>query len=453
MEPFLAFMIGHVRRHLEHPLEFTEAQFIRQCVAYATSRIEKEQYLLERFIACVINKSIPKPYSDVDRALVQWLQMFLNKEPLELCYLAYDQRKSENIRLITRRGHPLDDESHQSETIQRYVALRHVIGRLASHIRAPRQVLWDAQRHRNLFDEGVSNVQRVSPVSSVPRPEPDGLTTPSSILKRMVKQDNPKMKVYQDAIESMDKHMNIGEKIFESYGNKDFRPCVHCEVQVLEYFYENNLRYSHNDRFIACSKPACYCCHLYFLAHPSDPVEPRSHQKIWPSWSPPLIPEGHHDIKYRHQLNILNTMIETIRKEALSQIERRTMDKERHQDSTTGITPSDSSDLDALERRLANIRIDHQGVDDEAGDSDSSMSTQSIGSSSGRSFHETSATDTAPEEDEERETWNSHANSSLLATDDSVIGTDPDTAVDATVHATVQSDNDDDSDDAGGAVL
>ncbi|KAK8065091.1 hypothetical protein PG997_011838 [Apiospora hydei] len=436
MEPFLKSVIGNLRRHMRHPPLFTEAQFIEQCVAFAQPRIEKEQDLLERFVACIINKGLGKPYSDI---------------------------------VNYSKGHPLEDESHQSDVIQRYMALRHIIGRLAHHIRAPKLVLLDARRHRNIFDEGVTSVRRVSPVSSVPKPEPDGLTTPSSILKRMVKPDHPKLKRYQDGMDFLDRRLNIGDKIVASYSNKDFRPCVHCEVQVLEHFYDNNLRFSHNDRFVACSKPACYCCHLYFKAHPADPEEPRCHQKIWPAWSPPFIPDGHRDEKkYRHQLYILNSMIESTRKQALAQIENKVTDMEHHQDSTTGITRSDASDILRLEDQMDNLSIiGHQPTDDEASDSDTSLSTQSISSRSARSFHETSATDTAPEEDgDDRTTWHSYTARDPVDTgDDAVRSTIGDAADDAvydtatasvytTVDATVDSDGDDsDLEVGGGAAL
>ncbi|KAK7963509.1 hypothetical protein PG988_010483 [Apiospora saccharicola] len=395
-----------------------------------------------------------------DRGLVKWLQMFLNKGPLELCYLAYNERKSVNMRLITQRGHPVEDESHQSDVIQRYKFLVHNIGRLAHHIRAPKQVIADAMRHRNIFDEGVTTVKRVSPVSSVPKPEPDGLTTPASILRRMVKPDHPRMREYQHGMEFLDRRLSIGEKIVDSYENKEFRPSVHCEVQVLEHFYDNNLRFSHNDRFVACSKPACYCCYLYFKAHPSYPEEPRSHLKIWPSWSPPLVPDGHRDRKYRHQLQILNSMIESIRKEALNQIENKVTDMGYQPDSTTGITPSDATDM-PLEERMEILSIGHQQTDDEASESDSSLSTQSISSHSAHSIHETSATDTAPEEDDDHEASEPSVNRDLLATDDAAVGSAVDEPLgdtgtvpeDPIGDPTPESDDDDDDVEEGGAVL
>ena len=261
------------------------------------------------------------------------------------------------MRLITIRSRPAEDESHQSKLIKTYIGLKHLLGRLANHVRAPKLVILDAARHRNMFGEGVSHVKKVNPVASVPRPEPDHLTAPSSILGRMVRDNDPKMKLYQDALEHMDQILDIGQQIVKSYEKVDFHPCVHCEVQVLEHFYENNLRFAFNDRFIACSKPACYCCSLYFKAHPADPEEPRSHQKIWPNWGPPLVPGGDCNVtKYKHQRDIINKMNESIRKEALSQIEKKVTDMGFHPDSITGITPSILSDR-PLDQRIASLNF------------------------------------------------------------------------------------------------
>ncbi|KAK8058102.1 hypothetical protein PG994_008550 [Apiospora phragmitis] len=448
---FLQSTISNLRRLNDTASNFTEAQFIENCVEFATPRIKKEQGLLERFIAEII-KSFPQPKSSSDQALNQWLQRFLAKSPIDLCYLAYDQRKSASMKLIAHRSRPAEDESHQSTLIKPYIGLRHLLGRVANHVRAPKVVAANATRHQNFFDEGVSTVKRVRPMDSVPRPEADGLTTPFSILKRMVHDDNPKWRDYREAIEIMDQKLEIGKHIVESYEKEDFRPL-------------RPLQFAFNDRFIACSKPACYCCSLYFKAHPSDPEEPRSHQKIWPSWGPPLVPngpDGHRDgVKYKHQLHILNKMIESIRKEALNQIEKRVTYMGHHPDSTTGITPSILSDR-PLEDRMGSLNIGSPRTDDEGDDSDSSDSIQSISSGSARSPHLTVATDLTPKGDNEHRSWESCANSDPVAKGDDAVGPALTDAADgttddiATVHVdtTVESDDEDDDPEAdGGAAL
>lgn len=416
--------------------------------------------------------------STLDQALADWLLGFHGKAPIDLCYLAYDQRKSDHMRLITTRGRPVDDESHQSTLVKTYVGLRHVLGRLASHVRAPKTVISDARRHPNIFDEGVSTVKKVATPSSAPPPAPTNRVTPSSILNRMVGSSHRSMRMYQDAMEFMDQKLQIGDKIRATYAKEDFRPIVHCEVQVLEHFYENNLRFAFNDRSIACSKPACYCCHLYFQAHPAGPEERRSHQKIWLNWGPPLIPDGQRDeSRYLHQRDILDRMVETIRKEALSQIERKVTDMGFHPDSTTGITPSVFSDR-PLEEQMGNLNIgkpvhmkpllwrpaSHVTLgtpqpDGECNDSDSSDSVHSISSNS---VHTANTPDTTPNEVTGHGSWQSHSNGDTVVTGDGATGSSVagaiddniDDTVDATVVVGAESDSDDDDpEEMGGAML
>jgi hypothetical protein len=54
-----------------------------------------------------------------------------------------------------------------------------------------------------------------------------------------------------------------------------------AEIQVLEHFFANKFSFVGIDPFIACSKPACSCCLLYFRNHPGHFVEPALHHKIY----------------------------------------------------------------------------------------------------------------------------------------------------------------------------
>jgi TPP-dependent 2-oxoacid decarboxylase len=115
---------------------------------------------------------------------------------------------------------------------------------------------------------------------------------------------------------------------------------MHAEIQVLEHFYANTLSFAGDDPFIACSKPACFCCLLYIRNHPGHFVEPVSHHKIYLNWRPPDVNAEHDLLSHEHQRDILNAMIQEIRKEALRQINERSAPRARHPDSFTGITKS-----------------------------------------------------------------------------------------------------------------
>ncbi|KAH6703094.1 hypothetical protein BKA61DRAFT_494212, partial [Leptodontidium sp. MPI-SDFR-AT-0119] len=45
--------------------------------------------------------------------------------------------------------------------------------------------------------------------------------------------------------------------------DKDFKPRVYAELNLLGYFYIKRLAFVNNNRFISCSKLACYCCYYY----------------------------------------------------------------------------------------------------------------------------------------------------------------------------------------------
>ena len=40
------------------------------------------------------------------------------------------------------------------------------------------------------------------------------------------------------------------------------------------------------DKYIACSKPACYYCHLYIRHHPLQVVVPETYRKVYLNWGP-----------------------------------------------------------------------------------------------------------------------------------------------------------------------
>lgn len=63
MQPFLESSIVNIRRVIRGSPEFTEVQFVKQCIDFATDRIKKEQGFLERFIVGAI-RSLSQPRSD-----------------------------------------------------------------------------------------------------------------------------------------------------------------------------------------------------------------------------------------------------------------------------------------------------------------------------------------------------------------------------------------------------
>ncbi|KAF5701033.1 OTT 1508-like deaminase [Fusarium mundagurra] len=57
---------------------------------------------------------------------------------------------------------------------------------------------------------------------------------------------------------------------------------VHAELQIGDYFSRRNLDFVDGDKYIGCSKPACYFCYIWLISHNHHYVQPATHSKIIP---------------------------------------------------------------------------------------------------------------------------------------------------------------------------
>jgi OTT_1508-like deaminase len=216
-----------------------------------------------------------------------------------------------------------------------FVMLRHYIGRLGHHIRVARTLVEGASRLPSLLQSFEAKAIPTPPRSSSPLPM-DEMTTLSGIIVRMLPSNSPELARYQADLGQMDDLFQLSARLKKSYQNPNFSPRVHAEIQVLEHFHNNDLQFVDSDRFIACSKDACYCCSLYIRHHPGNFVPPSCHQNIYLNWK---VPDMHKDDSNTRR-DTINKMIQDIRKAALDQISQRSPAHRWHPDSYTGITVS-----------------------------------------------------------------------------------------------------------------
>jgi hypothetical protein len=227
--------------------------------------------------------------------------------------------------------------------------VRHYIGRLGHHFRAANALVSCSSRLSEvLHDFEVHSI--LTPPKSV-LPPADGKTRLDSIIVRMLPAGSPDLGQYQRALADMDTKYQLSDRFHENYTNHKLKPRVHAEIQVLEHFYAGKLSFAAGDSFIACSKPACLCCFLYFRHHPGQFVEPMSHHKIYLNWRPPDTNADNDVIGPRCQRDVLNLMTRDIRKDALHQITEKAPPQAWHPDSLTGIT---ESVLHKMEKTLPN---------------------------------------------------------------------------------------------------
>ncbi|KAI1385223.1 uncharacterized protein F4822DRAFT_432072 [Hypoxylon trugodes] len=328
-----------------------ERDFTHKCITFAQNRVKKEIVLLCRDAKRCIQQLKNVEQTTDSQSLITWLNQFVVKKTTntaDLCFLAYDQRSTPEMRkleeiILSNAGNSPHNQ------ISNFKSARHYIGRLAHHIRAPKEVIADLSEMPRFLEQ--YHVRLLEPTPCNARPQADSLTELNSILKRMLSANDPRLREYAECLDLLDQKFDIAKLIQEQYDKKTFKPVIHAEIQILEHFWKNKLRFASRDPYIGCSKSACYCCHLYFQHHPSRPVKPRSHQMLYLNWGLAALPQGDKDSRYVLQRDILNKMVKTIRSEALDQISRKADPLAWHADSTTGITRSSatlSSDSETL---------------------------------------------------------------------------------------------------------
>jgi hypothetical protein len=238
-----------------------------------------------------------------------------------------------------------------------FAELRHYIGRLAYHAKCVRVLISAARRIPALFLEPRIETVEQSP-SLIPLPPVRGTVNLDAIANRMIKDDPQLLAEIQARLRQLNQSFDIAKVLQEEHANKYIKPCVHAELNLLEHFYANrdHIEPFDNDKFIGCSKPACYCCFLYIRAHPGNFVEPATHQKIYVNWMPPTSIPGVQEPQSelaKHERVMLNNMVVGIRARAIEQIQSQTGRRKKHFDSTTGETFSAPLNAGSQNSRLS----------------------------------------------------------------------------------------------------
>jgi hypothetical protein len=255
-----------------------------------------------------------------------------------LVEFAYANRHSDFMRRLATLAHEQRYKTSEDSLPAICASARHNIGRLGLHARSARALA--SYTHRMMaFLESYSVRAVPIPVKDKGRPPPRKATNVEAALRRMLSTDAPELEECRQALAKMDKMFKISERFLKDYSNSKNKTRVHAEVQVLHHFDQHDEEFAEGDKYIACSKPACFCCHLYFRHHPGGFVEPRSHHKIYLNWQPPGMEST--KIGKKNQLrDILNSMVKDIRRDALRQLIKKAAPRGYHPDSLTGVSLS-----------------------------------------------------------------------------------------------------------------
>jgi hypothetical protein len=128
--------------------------------------------------------------------------------------------------------------------------------------------------------------------------------------------------------------------------NGTFKTRVHAELLLVDHFYTQKLDFVDGDKYVGCSKPACFLCYQYISAHPGGFALPATHQKLYLCWRHPDIiadPGGDDDGETLKNLqkcreDIINEMTKKIRSYLIEQIRGGITQRKPHPDSSTGVS-------------------------------------------------------------------------------------------------------------------
>lgn len=324
VEGFLAGILGELKGIAalsESQRTEQEQELTTKYLLFATKRLTNECKLLSNLAKKCCDMLEARSAHEgtatapiLDAQLADWLRRFDFKSKKDLpllCQLAYQSRHDPHARRVENLGADPEDGSSAGPEAMAFRSLGHFMGRISAHTRVVKELIADGTRLQPLLE--VFCVEMLEPPECAPLPPADSHTTLEGILNRMVKETYPRKKELGEVLSWLDHQINLEAAVLEQYSNKTFVPRVHAEVQLLDHFYEKQLRFAADDRFIACSKPACFCCSLYFRHHPARFVEPDSHGNLRPNWGVARLPGGAEDGRWVEQRNILIKMNDDIR--------------------------------------------------------------------------------------------------------------------------------------------
>lgn len=186
----------------------------------------------------------------------------------------YDMRGSEVESIVSRSRVEGDDFSRLAHFIGRLGATRSKVNSLVSN-----------------FGK-VPSFRRISTVETVIAPEPRTIRVNSSIhspyeLVREICQEPHVHNAFIDVPKALQAVVALDMPPNSELRNRLSRvdhltTWAHAELQIADMFSRRNLDFVDDDKFIGCSKPACYFCYNWLHYHRRGYVVPATHQRVLP---------------------------------------------------------------------------------------------------------------------------------------------------------------------------
>ena len=243
------------------------------------------------------------------------------------CYESRSSPRFDTLKRLAAQG-----ESRHLEAEE----LLHLLYKLGKHIHITKRLIEAAVSLSYDFVEGIT-IQTLPASREVALPFTPEQATIESTIHRMFSRSEDQNSFFA-RLQYIWSPSQLTELLREQHTTKTR---VHAELLLIDHFDKYKFRFlDDNDKYIGCSKSACYLCHAYIKRHPGRYTVPPSHQKLYVGWRVPDISPQDPASAARHQIReqILLDLIDLVREDIRTDIESRTSRRPHHADSTVGMT-------------------------------------------------------------------------------------------------------------------
>ncbi|KAH7010667.1 uncharacterized protein B0I36DRAFT_210257, partial [Microdochium trichocladiopsis] len=284
--------------------EHGDTILLRRVAPFSKIRLKKELKLLQSTADKCINSLHDSQSSS---GLINFLRLLgadTAKNLVLSCQRVYSAERDPVLNEARHFGRDPEDGSNPPAGVVTFKKLVHYVHRVAAHLRSVKRLIDDEARLKPLLER--YRVTAVGSRTPSPRPEVDSLITIDGVLRRILPANDPRHEAMATQLELIDEQTGLEAWIQDRFAPEEAdKGSIHCEVQLLEHFYQNKLRFVRDDPYVACSKPSCVCCELYLRHHPFQCAQLDTHGRVYPNWAPPLLAEGINDAAWPEQRHVL----------------------------------------------------------------------------------------------------------------------------------------------------
>ncbi|KAL8671138.1 MAG: hypothetical protein Q9168_004353 [Polycauliona sp. 1 TL-2023] len=252
----------------------------------------------------------------------------------QIVRVCYEARNLPFIRILAQTKERGSDTRFSS-----FQTLHHQIWRLGKHLQCIHCMKQAWHTYPEVYNIKIRTLQLPKPRKSLL--QCSSFTSAHQLITGSLPEQD--ITAYESAIRMVDYSTGNEGKPHTSIGNMlntHKRTSTHAEIALLDHLVlrsKDNTSFMDGDRYIACSKAACYCCMLYVASmEQKDRVELcGGHNNLYLGWQPPANPSASGEESQTHR-DILQRMVQSLQSALRDKTHHQTV-MHNHPDSSTGV--------------------------------------------------------------------------------------------------------------------